>query len=71
MDGRGGYAGNAATVAVLVDAGMALMRQNLRRRHARESEREISARFERWLCRQDEPIPGDVAGPVRVRTGAP
>lgn len=64
------YLENAATTAILVEAGIALMRQNLRRQHPHESEAEIDARLNAWLYRADDPIPGDTAGPVRVRERA-
>ena len=61
------YADNAKTTALLMDAGIELMRQNLKRRNPRSSEREIDDKLSRWLCRADDPVPGDVAGAVRVR----
>jgi len=64
------YRENAVTTAVLIDAGVALMRQNIRRRHPGETEAEIDARLSAWLCRADDPIPGDTAGTVRVRERA-
>ena len=59
---------NAATTAVLLDAGIALMRQNIRRRHPGQTEAEIGALLSAWLRRADDPIPGDTAGAVCVRT---
>jgi len=61
------YADNAATAALLMEEGIALMRQNLVRRHSGAAAPEIEARLSAWLCRADDPIPGDVAGSVCVR----
>lgn len=58
---------NAVTTAVLIDAGIELMRQNIRRRHPAESEARIDSLLDAWLHRADDPIPGDTAGQVRVR----
>ncbi len=60
----------AATTNMLVDAGIALMRQNIRRRHPAASEAEIDALVQAWLYRADDPIPGDTSGAVRVRERA-
>ena len=65
------YRDNAATTAMLMEAGIALMRQNIRRRHPEETEAEIDARLHAWLRRANDPIPGDAAGSVRVREQAP
>jgi len=59
---------NAMTTATLMDAGIALMRQNIRRRHPGQSEAEIDALLSAWMRRSDDPVPGDTAGAVRVRT---
>ena len=56
------------TTATLMDAGIALMRQNIRRRHPGQSEAEIDALLSAWMRRSDDPVPGDTAGAVRVRT---
>jgi hypothetical protein len=61
---------NAATTAVLMDAGIALMRQNIRRRNPGETEAEIDALLSAWLRRTDDPVPGDTAGSVRARVPA-
>lgn len=61
------YLNNAATTAELVEAGIELMRQNIRRRHPDLDKSQIDARLSAWLNRADDPIPGDTAGPVRVR----
>lgn len=60
-----------AVAMQLHEAGIALMRQNLRRRFADVSEAEIDLKLQHWLTRQDDPIPGDVAGPVRIRKSVP
>lgn len=61
----------ASTTAILMDAGIALMRQNIRRRHPERTEAEIDAMLGAWMRRADDPVPGDTAGAVRVRTGKP
>jgi hypothetical protein len=65
------YRANAITTAILMDAGIALMRQNLRRRHPERTEAEIDVLLSAWLRRADDPIPGDTAGSVRARERAP
>ncbi len=62
------YQDNALTTAILIDAGIALMRQNIRRRHPGETEAEIDARLSVWMRRGTDPLPGDTAGAVCVRT---
>jgi len=64
------YRENAETTAILMEAGIALMRQNLRRRYPQASEAEIDALLNAWLYRADDSIPGDTAGAVRVRDRA-
>jgi len=61
------YQHNARTTAVLIDAGIDLMRQNLRRRHPGNDAAQVSILLDAWLCRQQDPIPGDVAGLVHAR----
>ncbi len=61
------YMHNAMTAGVLMEAGIALMRQNLRRRHPSATDPEIDALLQDWLHRKDDPIPGDVAGKVRIQ----
>ena len=62
------YRDNAAITAILMDAGVALMRQNIRRRHPGETEATIDAMLSAWMRRADDPVPGDTAGAVCVRT---
>jgi len=57
-----------AIVAELMAGGVALMRQNLRRRHPTDTEAAIDGSLRAWLQRRADPVPGDVAGPVRVRS---
>jgi len=57
----------AVTVA-LAESGIALMRQNLRRRNGQMSDVEIDRELQAWLERREDAIPGDVAGPVRIRS---
>jgi hypothetical protein len=65
------YCHNAATTGILIDAGIALKRENIRRRHPAKSETDIDALLSLWLHRADDPIPGDTSGPVRAREQAP
>jgi hypothetical protein len=58
---------NAATTAVLIDAGFDMMRQNIRRRHANASEATVEKLFTAWIRRENDTVPGDTAGTVRVR----
>ena len=58
---------NTAATAALVEAGIALMRQNLRRRHPEANEIRIDDLLQTWLYRTNDPIQGDVAGSVRIR----
>lgn len=58
---------NARTTAILIDAGIELMRQNLRRSQPGNDASGINALLEAWLCRKEDPIPGDVAGLVHPR----
>lgn len=60
-----------AILSELVESGIALMRQNLRRRYPLASADEIHALLCTWLHRLDDSVPGDVAGPVLVRNAPP
>ena len=62
---------NASVTATLMEAGIALMRQNLRRRHPEGNEEQIDVLLSAWLRRADDPIQGDVAGSVRLRKPKP
>ncbi|HET7486585.1 MAG TPA: hypothetical protein VFJ85_01555 [Acidimicrobiales bacterium] len=46
------------TALAMADLGVALMRQNLRRRHPGASEVEIDARLRRWLADRPPDAPG-------------
>jgi len=61
------YLNNMATTAILIDAGIDLMRQNIRRRNPDLTEAQVDDRLRVWLHRADDSIPGDTAGAVRVR----
>ncbi|MFZ4395398.1 MAG: hypothetical protein ACOYOU_07205 [Kiritimatiellia bacterium] len=50
-----------------MDAGIIMMRQNIRRRFPDASTSEIEALLDAWMCRADDAIPGDTAGAVRAR----
>jgi hypothetical protein len=67
MDDAERYMGNAATTAILMDSGIELMRQNIRRRERDISDESVNILLQAWLRRANDPIPGDVAGPVRTR----
>lgn len=51
----------------LFEAGVALHRQTLRRRHPDADEAEITRRLRAWLLERPGAEHGDVAGPIRVR----
>jgi hypothetical protein len=70
MDDNAKYLGNATTTAILVDAGIEMMRQNIKRHDPTLPEERIDALLSSWLCRADDPIPGDTAGDVRIRERA-
>jgi hypothetical protein len=61
-------------IADLHEAGVALMRQNIRRRDPGLSAREVEHRLARWLARVDQPLPADsdlVRRPRRSRRAKP
>lgn len=64
------YRDNAATTAVLIEAGIEMMRQNIRRRHWEAPASTIESILRDWLYRTNDPIPGDTAGAVRIRDRA-
>lgn len=51
----------------LHDAGLALMRQKQVRDGIADSRRNPDRLFRQWLLRRDDPVPGDVSGPIRIR----
>ena len=61
------YRDNAATTAVLMEAGIEMMRQNIRRSHPEMRHEQAEEILSSWLWRTDDPIPGDTAGAVHVR----
>jgi hypothetical protein len=61
------YKENAATTAVLMNAGIELMRQNIKRANPTVSDGEVEELLSSWLWRTADPVPGDTAGQVRVR----
>ena len=65
------YMHNATTTAILMDDGIALMRENIRRSHPQANVAQIDALLNSWLCRKQDPIVGDTSGPVRIRERAP
>lgn len=57
-----------ALALIMQREGLALMRENLRRRHPHASEREIDALFEAWLTARPDDAPGrQVPWPRRRR----
>ena len=62
---------NMATTIMLMDSGIALMRQNIRRRRPGNTEEQIDTELNAWLYRTSDPIPGDTSGSVRVRSRNP
>ena len=71
MDAITKYQGNAETAAALQDAGIAMMRQNIKRRYPSQSEATIDEMLRAWMRRAADPIPGDTAGAVSVRNVTP
>ncbi len=61
------YLENAATTAMLIEAGFDMMRQNIRRCHTNASDATVDALLGAWIRRESDPLPGDTAGAVRVR----
>jgi hypothetical protein len=61
------YRNNATTTAALMEAGINLMRENLRRRNPAATDAKIDTLLGSWLCRKNDPIPGDTAGSIRIR----
>lgn len=53
----------------LHEAGIEIMRQNLRRQHPEEGEREISDRLREWLHTRPGAEHGDAPGGVRAPAG--
>ena len=65
------YQQNALTTALLMDAGIELMRENIRRRTPAANGPKADKLLGAWLHRQNDPIPGDTAGNVRIREQNP
>ena len=61
------YFENAATTAALIDAGIDMMRQNIRRRQHGATDTTVDAILGAWLRRQNDALPGDIAGQVQIR----
>lgn len=57
--------------ADLCEAGIAMMKQSLVRRHSEDDAETVQWEFENWLYRKSDPVPGDVSGDVCVRQGVP
>ena len=52
---------------MLIEAGFDMMRENIRRRNSNASDAKVEALLGAWIRREDDPLPGDTAGSVRVR----
>ena len=65
------YTQKMALAITLHETGIALMRQKLLREPGDAGAGTPEERLKRWLWRRDDNIPGDVAGPVRVRPTHP
>ncbi len=61
------YIKNMATTATLVEAGLKMMRENIRRRHKAASGTTVDDMLFAWMRREDAPIPGDTGGMVRCK----
>ena len=61
------YIHNMATAATLFEAGLAMMRENIRRRNANSSSETVDALLGAWMRREDDPVPGDTIGTVRFQ----
>ena len=57
----------ASLTYALFRAGLALMEQNCIRKHGSSNHDAAAREYQAWLHRKDDPVPGDVAGPVRIR----
>ena len=64
------YRDNFATTAILVDSGIALMRQNIKRQHPEFTDEQVDEKLSAWLYRTEDDVPGDTAGAVHVRSRA-
>jgi hypothetical protein len=62
------YRENAAATSVLIEAGIDLMRENIKRRNAGAPALKIENLLRDWLNRSDDTVPGDTAGAVRIRS---
>ncbi len=61
------YMENMATTATLIEAGLAMMHENIRRRHMAASSSTVDAMLLAWMRRETDPIPGDTGGMVRCK----
>ena len=61
------YIDKMATTATLMEAGVAIMRENIRRRHLDASNATVDSMLLAWMRREDSPIPGDTGGRVRCK----
>jgi len=53
--------------SVLLDAGISLMEMNISRKLGKNaSPGRIKHEWRLWLSRKNDPIPGDVSGPIRI-----
>lgn len=67
MESNDKYLHNASTTASLIEAGIELMRQNIKRNHPALVDDQVDDLLASWLYKKTDPVPGDTAGAVRVR----
>lgn len=65
------FAEKMAVAMELHETGVALMRQKMMRESGAPSAAAAQGDLRQWLLRKNDPIPGDVAGPVRIRFRRP
>jgi hypothetical protein len=58
---------NAATAAALIEAGIEIMRERIKRQNPSAPPETIDALLRDWRFRANDAIPGDTAGNVRIR----
>lgn len=61
------YIQNMAVAGTLFEAGVSVMRENIRRRHADASPQGVNDLLDAWMRREGEPLPADALGLMRFR----
>lgn len=67
MDSASDSLQKGAMTATLHEAGVAVMRENIKRRHPGFSPEDVDESLRRWLFRLDGPLPIDAAGFLTIR----